>query len=849
MLPIRLEIKNFLAYRSPDPLVFEGIHLACLTGSNGAGKSSLLDAITWALWGKARARRDEELVHLGQHDMYVQLDFIQDGAHYRVIRRRTRKTSGQGTLDLLSVAEDGALTTLSGVGIRVTEAKIQEIVRLDYDTFVNSAFIQQGKADAFTTKTAKERKEILARILGLSRWENYETLVKDELKTLSATIQEKQYSIQEIDTDLARETQLRIQLQDAQRAQKEAEHALQEAEVRLAEVEFAPTEYRNATEQKVEIERRLKTFEQDRNQVFQEIAHQEARIAQFQAVIDQQQQIADGFEQLQKARENDHALGDKLMQLQTLEERRHQLERDIATERASLESEIAQKNTQIRSLEKTVQNARQDEYASLLNIIDGLGALQAERLELETHINVMKTEQGALDAENKTLRHEMADIKERMNQLAAVEGTLCPLCGQPLDEHAQARLHEELLKDGTQRGDQFRINQGRQATLKTELETAQARLQVVDGHLNEIREKQQQAAVLKKAIEQANQSALEVTELQAEVTALSEQLAHQLYALPLFAQLDALNEDRESLGYDRVAHDDARDGLSKYRNFEAQQKELEIALVTLPEVQKTRDNHLERQGRLDNAIQEEREHLATSESRIAELKVLATEQQTRYQEVNRLRSAERQASERLISANQELGALDKQRERKENLLQQLKDTKTQQSLYDELRVAFGKNGIPAMMIETAIPELESGANRLLGKMTDGRMQLALTTQREKVSGGMAETLDIQIADELGTRSYDLFSGGEAFRINFALRIALSQMLARRAGAHLRTLFIDEGFGTQDADGRDKLIEAINVIQDDFDLILVITHIEDLRDSFPVHIQIDKTREGSSIQIQ
>ncbi len=71
MIPVRLEIKNFLPYRSIDPLRFEGIHLACLTGANGAGKSSLLDAITWALWGKARARHDEDLIHLGQQDMFV----------------------------------------------------------------------------------------------------------------------------------------------------------------------------------------------------------------------------------------------------------------------------------------------------------------------------------------------------------------------------------------------------------------------------------------------------------------------------------------------------------------------------------------------------------------------------------------------------------------------------------------------------------------------------------------------------------------------------------------------------------------------------------------------------------
>ena len=75
------------------------------------------------------------------------------------------------------------------------------------------------------------------------------------------------------------------------------------------------------------------------------------------------------------------------------------------------------------------------------------------------------------------------------------------------------------------------------------------------------------------------------------------------------------------------------------------------------------------------------------------------------------------------------------------------------------------------------------------------------------------------------------------------------MLARRAGAHLRTLFIDEGFGTQDESGRAKLVEAINAIQSEFDLVLVITHIDELRDSFPVHIIVDKTPNGSRVTVR
>jgi exonuclease SbcC len=153
-----------------------------------------------------------------------------------------------------------------------------------------------------------------------------------------------------------------------------------------------------------------------------------------------------------------------------------------------------------------------------------------------------------------------------------------------------------------------------------------------------------------------------------------------------------------------------------------------------------------------------------------------------------------------------------------------------------------------MIIEAAVPEIEAEANRLLARMTGGRMHLRFDTQRETQAGEVRETLEIKIADELGTREYSLYSGGEAFRVNFAIRIALSKILARRAGAQLQTLVVDEGFGTQDAQGRERLVEAINTVQDDFARVLVITHIDELKDAFPTRIEVTKTPDGSMVEV-
>ena len=178
----------------------------------------------------------------------------------------------------------------------------------------------------------------------------------------------------------------------------------------------------------------------------------------------------------------------------------------------------------------------------------------------------------------------------------------------------------------------------------------------------------------------------------------------------------------------------------------------------------------------------------------------------------------------------------------------------EKEIFEELSLAFGKKGIQAMIIESAIPEIEDETNNLLEKLTDGRMKVSLITQKitkTKVAGGergIVETLDIIIADEMGERPYEMYSGGEAFRVNFAIRLAISKLLTHRAGARLQFLVIDEGFGSQDAPGQARLVEIIDAIKNDFEKILIITHIEELKEEFPVRIEVTKGLQGSTFEI-
>src|SRR5262249_32272597 len=158
--------------------------------------------------------------------MYVQLDFRQEEQTYRVLRQRSKRGRGQGLLTLFAWDDESAqFCQISESSLKDTQNRIVRLLHLDYETFVNSAFLQQGRADAFTAKTPGQRKTLLADILGLDRWETYEARVKAKLVEIDRQMDNLKASIAEKEEVEAEESRLHLELktvtdqfQDAQQA-------------------------------------------------------------------------------------------------------------------------------------------------------------------------------------------------------------------------------------------------------------------------------------------------------------------------------------------------------------------------------------------------------------------------------------------------------------------------------------------------------------------------------------------------------------------------------------------------------------------------------------------------------
>ena len=195
-----------MSYREEVPeLDFTGMTVAALSGRNGHGKSALLDSITWALWGRCRVRSADDLVSLGAEETRVELTFSASNETYRVIRSHKKPSSSRrnGVTDLqLQIEQSNHYIPITEDSIRNTQAKIIDVLSMDYETFINSAFLLQGHSDEFTNKTPSQRKEILANILGLGMYDKYQEEARAQLSELTSHLQNITGAMDYIETDM-----------------------------------------------------------------------------------------------------------------------------------------------------------------------------------------------------------------------------------------------------------------------------------------------------------------------------------------------------------------------------------------------------------------------------------------------------------------------------------------------------------------------------------------------------------------------------------------------------------------------------------------------------------------------
>jgi exonuclease SbcC len=850
MIPARLYLRNFLSYgESCDPIDLTGVHIACLCGSNGHGKSALLDAITWSLWGQARTSSADDLVRLGQSSMVVEFEFLLDGEAYRVTRKRTRGRTSQSDLQLQARQADGAWRALTGQGVRGTQERINHLLRMEHDTFINSAFILQGRADEFARKTAGERKRILGEILSLGVYDQLTEKCRGLRQEALGRTQGLELQIAELEKRFSQVPGLRAEVQRLELAQQQARLERERSEVALERARLAVSALEGRRREREGVARLLSDADAEIRRLNTALTQLVQRLRRIEEQLPQAPAIRARHAELTTLRAEQEATTARLSELRRLETEQRAVERRVELARAALQSRVDQSARDVQQLDTAAREApalRRD-VITLSARCEELARLEQQREDLDRRLPELAARRAKHEAEQKQIAERLEAAGDRFHLLRDAKAA-CPVCEGELTAEKRLELGRALRAEMAQLKEDGTTALESEQAARAEAEATVRERARLDRDLKESRSLQGRLAQKQQALEQSEGAAADLPAKRDEHLLLSRDLENGA-----FAQADRALLAEYASRIAAVAVNDARlaeiaAAIRKLAGVERELQGIEQAEAEHPALRDQVGTQRELVAAREAGLREDRDLLRRLEQELRELPEVEAEAGRQQQTLERSRQAESRCDQQLGAAREALSQAEALRERIDALRSERVAAARDQAAYEELVKAFGRNGLQALIVENAIPEIEQEANDLLRRMSDGQLSLELRTQRELRSGAQAETLEIQISDGLGQRRYELFSGGEAFRVNFALRIALSKLLARRAGARLETLVIDEGFGSQDQEGRMRLVEAIHTVRDDFAQILVITHLDDLKDAFPTRIEVSKGPGGSQVAI-
>ena len=860
MIPQHLSVRNFLCYRENVPtLDFQGIHVACLCGQNGHGKSALLDAVTWCLWGEARGKTQDDLISYGADECRVELEFLSRDTSYRVIRSRSRAGGRrrQGVSDLqFQVLGSDAAIAITGDHIRETQAKIEQTIGMDYDAFINSAFLLQGRADEFTNKTPADRKAVLSKILGLEAYARIQERARQRLEEGKSSSSEIEGSLGRMRSDLENIGDPAIELAEVKMRLDDVNRQTEESRGRVEGLRAQVGELDSLRESLTELGVNITGIRSDIVQLESALSASQRRLRGYLALIQEADPIRQGSERLILARHRLETLEEARGRYDQLGESKNQLQSSIDTSRTLLEAKIAQLVRRVHVELGPKAGVETELAGQLAQVQQRLNGLDQEKVQVAGLRDRLTKTSTAIGEAQGTAERYLVEGKELAAKLEFLEKSgggeaVCPLCQTSLGHDGCTALSHTYTTDIQAKRNLYRQNQQRLKQLETEKKDMEQEWGQRDQALTtSLREGQSKLQELESRIQESREAQKTLDEERKQVQAAQSSLASGDFASAEQSELKAIEDQIQSLGYDDEARQQSYAETRELAHFEERQGQLTQAEASLPAEQESlaRTQDILNRRRID--LEQAQERRTTGEQSISALPQLQTGLKAAESGLAELESTRQTTTARLGYLDGEVRRLQSLRREVSRDSARLAALKEDEGIYQELVTAFGRQGIQAMLIETVVPRLEEEANLLLGRMTDYRMQVKLETQRERRSGrgDPIETLEINVSDELGPRSYEMYSGGEAFRVNLSLRIALSKVLAQRMGAPLPTLFIDEGFGSQDAAGRERILDVISAIENDFDKIIVVTHLDDMKDVFPVRIEVQKGDDGSTFWI-
>lgn len=790
----RLRLQNFRQHAETE-LEFDS-GLTGIIGPNGAGKTTILEAIAWALYGGNTARGGNESIRFHRAPpraaVRVELDFELAGHRYRVVRG-------------LSMAElylDGGAQPIANSVSAVAEM-LQRRIGMSRTEFFNTYFTGQKELAVMQALSASERAQFLSRVLGYEKLRVAQELAATRRKELVSEI-----------------TGLRAGMPDhgaLERQEREFAAALDEARVRRDHAERTETETRAALDavaprwlaaqtgrdERQRVETDLASVEGELvalTRAEERIAHDLAEIEEARAALAPLQPDVEAFEPVRRALEEQRALavhdGRRRALLET--------QRELTTEVETLSAQAARLADAPRVEEETTLALEQRRKA----VEDAQGKLEARRTEWVRDRQEVETRLRAL-------REQYADLRAQRDRLVGLgEDGECPTCTRPLGAHYRTVLDllERQIETVQADGSYFRSRLDQLEAMPADI-----------AHLDELRRKLQgDVGQLERALAKAQEGAAQRIRVERDLAAKRERLA------ATEAELSGIPG-----GYDEPRHRALEGEHERLVESTTVANRLATRIEREPAVRREREALARQRAALDErrvAALARLADLRFPAEDYAELRRVHDEVAAAHVEAARAATAARAAHELAEAAVARTAAARAEFDR---LAARVQALDRDRRLHEELHRAY--SDLRTELNFALRPELSELASAFLTDLTDARY-----TELELDDKYRLLVLEDGVPQPV-------ISGGEEDLANLVLRLAISQMIAERAGQSFSLLVLDEIFGSLDDIRRQNVLDLLRGLQDRFEQVIVITHIEGVRDGLDRVISVGfDERSGAAV---
>jgi len=796
MIIRNLKLKNYRRFRELELELPE--NLIGIIGNNGAGKTTIVEAIGWCLYGNRIRRTDKQDIRSQCCDSSdvcsVELIFSCGDHEYRILRLLKGKNATveaaiylNGNPDPLAVQERGV------------NDYVEQLLNLDYKSFFISVFARQRDLAALSSLQPEERRKSIARLINIAAIDRARQEIRADRATREAKLSGIQSSLKDEKELKNQQKQLKLKLESVVHSKQELTEQLEQAQEQLSQLKKEFEKLSNLRDQYLQIQSRIDKWSSRQSDFEARKKKTQQRIEAIKKVEQEltflKPQLTD-YQKIQREKERMDRESTRFFLLKGKEEELQRLTQRISKEQFNV-TKLDEELKALAGMDKKVAD-QDDKIAQLENQHEAL----RKELSRVQGLKLKVTEKGI----------EIKQKRSRIENLGPESP--CPVCTRPLHDHYDLVLSQFEKEINDLRQEYLKLNES-EKTLVQKIEDLVAQLKkektLRDGLLQaheQFRERDRQRNQTRERLADA---VISQKKLKSEISAIGKVEYSEQVHQELKKKLKLLTELRERM-----------------LKFEEQVKRLPDEQQELEQINTTLKD-------LESVLAQEQEQLKALGYDEQKFQLMKGQVEKQQRQLDLVKEQLHKTEEEIIKIQRDKDHIKSELTTIHKLRQQIDDLKEDIVYLKSLDHHLGifRQELAGRMR----PLIASRASELLHLTSQGRYSIL----------ELDEDYNIYVYDQTMRFPLARFSGGEQDLVNLCLRIAVSQVVAERSGkSQVNFIVLDEIFGSQDEQRKDLILSALQQLSSQFRQIFVITHVEGIKDVLPVIISVEEKSIEESV---